>query len=86
MSSALPFHLEQTLYPHRPEEDAIDIDDQSDVYVFDIFTSPSRKLVSFTTSEGPTRVYAMGTELNYVTSLNGNVRLFVSFLYDSKEY
>ena len=67
----LPFHYEHTVYPSRPNDD----DDEKDdgVYVFDIFTSPSRKLVSFTTSEGPTPVFAMGTELNHITSLKSDV-------------
>jgi uncharacterized membrane protein len=67
----LPFHLEHTVYPRRPNDD----DDEKDdgVYVFDIFTSPSRKLVSFTTSEGPTHVYVMGNELNHITSLKSDV-------------
>lgn len=68
----LPFHLEQTLFPNHPEDDD-DLDEEDNVYVFDIFTSPSRKLISFTTSEGPTNVYSMGSELSHVSSLNGNV-------------
>jgi WD40 repeat protein len=71
MSSLLPFHLEQTLTPSQKNDS--DRMEGDSIYVFDIFASPSKKLVSFTTSEGPTHIYAMNlSNLTRIASLAGN--------------